>query len=100
MALESAYAHHMKLPDQFRKKIEGGLECHLVLNAGEKGLFDLVYVYSDSGELQSAHIEQLPSGWKVRLPNEEYPLVFVITHKEEVYTFNLKQPFEALYWGE
>ena len=27
IALESAYAHHQKLPDSVRKKIEGGLEC-------------------------------------------------------------------------
>ena len=100
MALESAYAHHKKLRESVQRKIEGGLEFHLILNAAEKGLFDLVYVYSDSGDLQSAHLEKLPTGWKVRLPTEEYPVMFVTTHQDTIYTFNLKQPFEAIYWGD
>ena len=100
IALESAYAHHKKLPETVREKVEDGLECHLILNAAERGMFDLVYVYSDSGDLLSANLENIPANWKVRLPTEEYPVMFVTTHQDTIYTFNLKQPFEAIYWGE
>ena len=100
IAIESAYAAHKKLPEMARKKVEEGLACHLVLNAAEKGLFDLVYQYSGSGELQSAYIDKLPKDWQVRFPTEEFQLVLVRTDKDQYFTFNLKEPLKAVYWGE
>ena len=89
---------HVQLPLDFPILTHDNNTCRF--SKSDKGMFDLVYLYSESGDLQSAHIEHLPVGWKVRLPTDEYPVVFVTTAKETVYTFNIELPFEGMYWGE
>ncbi len=99
-ALEGAYSLHKQRPESVQEEVDGEQVFHLILNAAERGLFDMAYIYSDTGALLSSRIEHLPTGWSVRLPTKDYPIMFVTTHIDDVYTFNLEKPFEALYWGK
>ena len=87
IAIESAYALHKHLPETARKKVDSGMICHLVLNAGDKGLFELEYQYSTEGELVSSNVDRLPEGWRVRLPEGDFHSILVTTDKDQVFAF-------------
>lgn len=103
--LESAYALHITQESTVHKVTPGGHHAFkIILSGGDKGMFDLTYLY-DPGtwRLSSGKILALPRDWELFLPVGEMRelggAILVITKEASVpfcsVAFSLDDPFLA-----
>ena len=93
VCLESAYLAHLSDKGIVQKPVANPTSFHLILNGGEEaGILDLVYQFSEKGELISVQLHEIPRKWRVVLKPK---YILVASPSDCLYRFSLTDPFDT-----
>lgn len=97
--LESAYGLIIVEPDIAVKKTKVVIAYHLIMNFGNDGMLDVVYVYDTQYNYIGVRIDRLPKKRSINILDKNDDLFVVMNledNKEPLIAFSKSKPFDAM----